>query len=105
MEAHTSDDTLTEAQSGSIHSNRGATGTITLTLPASAAAGTKFTFAVQESQRLQVDPGAGAIRDDIGTTADKYKWADYVGENLTIVADGTGDWFVISKWGSWSEEV
>ena len=105
VEAHTSDDTLTEAESGSVHSNRGATGTITLTLPENAAAGTKFTFVVQEFQRLQVDPGTGAIRDDIGQTADKYKWADYVGENLTVVADGNGDWFNMSKWGSWSEEV
>ena len=31
VEAHTSDDTLTEAESGSVHSNRGATGTVTLT--------------------------------------------------------------------------
>ncbi len=101
----TADRTLLQSESGQVFSNRGATGTVTITLPASAVAGTKFTFAVQEFQRLQVDPGAGTIRDDIGQTADKYKWADYVGENLTIVADGSGDWFNISKWGSWSEEV
>ena len=101
----TADRTLLESESGQVFSNRGATGTVALTLPANAAAGTKFSFVVQEFQRLQVDPGAGAIRDDIGATAGKYKWADYVGENLTVVADGSGDWFNMSKWGLWSEEV
>ena len=36
IEAHTGDDTLAEAESGSIHSNLGATGAVTLTLPAGA---------------------------------------------------------------------
>ena len=40
VEAHTADDTLTVAESGSIHTNLGATATVTLTLPASAPAGT-----------------------------------------------------------------
>ena len=39
VEAHTSDDTLTVTESGSVHSNLGATGTVTLTLPASAPPG------------------------------------------------------------------
>ena len=101
----TSDRTLLQSESGQVFTNRGATGIVTITLPANAVAGTKFTFAVQEFYRIHVDPGADTIRDDIGRTAGKYKWADYVGENLTIVADGNGDWFVISKWGSWSQEV
>ncbi|MHC4188518.1 MAG: hypothetical protein ACYSUB_02430 [Planctomycetota bacterium] len=40
IEAHTSDDTLTAAESDSVHSNLGATGTVTLTLPTSVPAGT-----------------------------------------------------------------
>jgi hypothetical protein len=47
IEAHTSDDTLTAAESDSVHSNLGATGTVTLTLPTSVPAGTVFSFAVQ----------------------------------------------------------
>jgi len=105
IEAHTADDTLTEAESGSVHTNRGATGVVTLTLPASAAAGAQFTFCVQEAQQVRVDPGTAAIRDNSGQTAGKYKWADAVGECLTVVADSAGDWVTVSKYGVWTEEV
>ena len=105
VEAHTADDTLTEGESGSVHTNRGATGTITLTLPASASVGTQFTFAVQETQQLRVDPGAAAIRDNSGETADKYKWANGIGESITLVADTNGDWMTVAKNGVWTEEI
>lgn len=104
IEAHTSDDTLTEAESGSVHSNRGATGIVTITLPAAASAGTVFTFCVQEAQQFRVDPGTATIRDTSGQTADKYKWADAVGECITLIADSNSDWAVTSKGGFWSEE-
>jgi hypothetical protein len=105
IEAHTTDDTLTEAESGSIHTNLGATGTVTLTLPASAPEGAIFTFAVQAAQELRVDPGAAAIRDDSGQTAAKYKSADGIGECLTVAADANGDWATIGKNGTWTEEA
>ena len=105
IEAHTADDTLTAAESGSVHSNLGATGTITLTLPASAPAGTIFTFAVQVAQELRIDPGAATIRDDSGQTADKYKSANAIGECLTVVADTNGDWVTTAKNGTWTEEA
>ena len=105
IETHTSDDTLTVAESGSVHSNLGATGTITLTLPSSAPQGTVFTFAVQAAQELRIDPGTATIRDDSGQTADKYKVADDIGECLMVVADSNGDWTTIAKNGTWTEEV
>ncbi len=105
IEEHTADDTLTEAESGSIHTNRGATGIVTLTLPASAAEGTKFTFAVQAAQQFRVDPQTAAIRDNCGQTADKYKWADAVGECLVLVADSNGAWMTVAKNGTWGEEA
>ena len=105
IEAHTSDDTLTVAESGSVHSNLGATGTITLTLPTSAPAGTVFIFAVQTVQELRVDPDTATIRDDSGQTTDKYKAADAIGECLTLVADSNGDWATIAKNGTWTEEA
>jgi hypothetical protein len=104
IEAHTNDDTLTESESGSIHTNLGATSVVTLTLPASATAGTTFTFAVQAAQQLRVNPGTATIRDNSGYTPDKYKWADAVGECLSLVADQNGDWVTIAKNGTWSEE-
>ncbi len=105
IEAHTADDTLTEAESGSIHTNRGATGIVMLTLPASASVGTQFTFCVQDYQQMRVNPGTAAIRDNGGQTADKYKWADAVGECITLIADSNGDWVTVSKYGIWSEEA
>lgn len=104
IEAHTDDDTLTIAESGSIHTNLGAIGTITLTLPASAPAGTMFTFAVQAAQELRIDPGSATIRDDSGQTPDKYKSADAIGECITLIADSNGDWVTIAKNGTWTEE-
>jgi len=104
IEEHTSDDTLTTAESGSVHTNLGASGTITLTLPASAPAGTVFAFVVQAVQELRVDPGSATIRDDSGQTADKYKSADAIGECITLVADSNGDWVTTAKNGTWTEE-
>jgi hypothetical protein len=105
VEAHTANDTLTAVESGSVHSNLGAGGTVTLTLPASAAAGTMFTFAVQAAQELRIDPGTATIRDDSGQTADKYKTANAIGECITLVADANGDWATIAKNGTWTEEA
>jgi hypothetical protein len=105
VEAHTGDDTLTAAESGSVHSNLGAAGSVTLSLPASASAGTAFVFAVQAAQELRVDPGSATIRDDSGQTADKYKSASVIGASLSLVADSNGDWVTIAKNGTWTEEA
>lgn len=105
IEAHTSDDALTAAESGSVHTNLGATGAVTLTLPASAVVGTEFIFAVQAVQELRIDPGTATIRDDSGQVADKYKSANAIGECIRVVADSNGDWVTTAKNGTWTEEV
>jgi hypothetical protein len=105
IEAHTGDDTLAAAESGSVHTNLGAAATVTLTLPASAAAGTVFSFAVQAAQELRIDPGTTAIRDDSGQTTGKYKSANAVGACLSLVADANGDWATRAKNGTWTEEA
>jgi len=105
IEAHMSNDTLTAAESGSVHTNLGATATVTLTLPASAVAGTVLSFAVQAGQELRIDPGTAAIRDDSGQTADKYKSASTIGACLSLVADANGDWATVAKNGTWTEEA
>jgi len=105
IEAHTANDTLTIFESGSVHTNLGAGGAVTLTLPASAPQGTVFTFAVQAVQELRIDPGLATIRDDSGQTADKYKTANAIGECLALVADSNGDWVTITKNGTWTEEA
>lgn len=103
--AHTADDTLTQSESGSVHTNLGATATVTLTLPASAEAGTIFSFSAQVAQELRIDPGTAAIRDDSGQSSNKYKSANTIGAALTVVADSNGDWATIAKNGTWTEEA
>jgi hypothetical protein len=105
IEAHTADRTLAAAESGSIHTNLGAAGTITLTLPEAAAEGLEFGFAVQEARELRVDPGATAIRDSSGQTVGKYKSAAAIGASLTLVADSNGDWVTVARNGTWTEEA
>jgi len=105
IEAHVADETLTASESGSVHSNLGATGTVTLTLPATPTTGTEFVFAVQAAQELRVDPDAATIRDDSGQTSGRYKSASTIGATLTLVADGNGDWATVGKNGTWSEET
>jgi hypothetical protein len=105
IEAHTTSAGLAQAESGSVHTNLGAAGTVTLTLPPAAPEGTSFTFAVQSAYELRVDPGAAAIRDDSGQTADKYKSAAALGASLTLTADANGDWATIAKNGTWTQET
>jgi hypothetical protein len=104
LEAHTVDDALTGAESGSIHTNLGAAGTVTLTLPAAAVEGSEFTFAVQEACELRVDPGATAIRDNSGQAPGKYKAAAAIGASLTLAANSDGNWVTVAKNGTWTEE-
>lgn len=105
IEAHTSDDTLLENESSSVHTNLGATGAVTMTLPTLPTKGTHYHFAVQAAQELRIDPGAATIRDDSGQTANKYKTANAIGECIHLVADANGDWETISKFGTWTEEA
>lgn len=104
IEAHTSNDTLGPAESGSVHTNLGAAGVVTFTLPASSPQGVTFTFAVQTALELRVDPGAAAIRDDSGQAPDKYRSASAIGASLTLVADANGDWATIARNGTWTQE-
>lgn len=104
LEAHTADDNLTNAESGSVHSNLGASGTITLYLPDPATPGVFFWFAVQATFEMRIDPGTAAIRDNINQTDGKYRWADGIGECLGLIADENGDWVQIAKYGVWSSE-
>ncbi len=107
VEDHVGNDTLTNAESGSVHTNFGAAGTITLTLP-DPVTDCWFTFCVQAAQALRIDPGAAAIRDDVNfpLLAGKYLWADAVGEGITLASDfRNGDWYTIGKRGSWSREA
>lgn len=105
LNVHTSSGNLSEHETGSVHTNLGASGAVTLVLPTVSKAGIVFTFAVQAAQELRIDPGAATIRDDCGQTADKYKSANAIGECIKLISNDDGDWITISKHGTWSEQV
>jgi hypothetical protein len=107
IEHHTASDTLTKEESGSVHTNLGAAGAITLTLPQDATAGCYFDFVVMTAQALRIDPGAaGAIYiNGAKQTDDKYIWADDEAESVMLVADGNGDWIALYAVGTWGVEA
>jgi hypothetical protein len=107
--AHTGSDTLTVGSSGSVHTNLGDANGSSVKLPASAPAGTNFTFALQVAQAMDVIiHGAGGKFYDGGTIStddgggDMKITADDEGECLTLMSDGAGGWFVTAKVGTWT---
>ena len=104
IEHHTADDTLTKAESGSVHTNLGEDGAMTLTLPQDATAGCFFHFVVMAAFELRIDPGAaGALYVNGAKQTDNYYvGADDEGESLMVVADGNGDWICLYVTGTWT---
>jgi hypothetical protein len=108
--AHTAAaDVLTEAMSGSVHTNLGDTNGAGVKLPADAAAGTTFHFSIQVAQAFDVIIGKSAGKfylngtistDDTG--ADMKVTADDEGEALTLCCDGANGWFPLSMNGTWT---
>lgn len=106
VEAHTEDDTLTVGESGSVHTNAGAGGTVVLTLP-SAAAGLTFTVKVMAAQALRITPGAGDaiyIGASAGAAAE-YWYADAAGETVTLTAVDATNWVADAYIGTWTQET
>jgi len=107
IEHHTADDTLTKEESGSIHTNLGEDGTMTLTLPQDATAGCFFHFVVMAAFELRVDPGAaGALYINAAKKTDNYyAGADAINESVMFVADGNGDWVALFMVGTWTVQT
>ncbi|MDP3936852.1 MAG: hypothetical protein Q8R92_01805 [Deltaproteobacteria bacterium] len=101
--AHTSSKTLGVGETGSVHTNLGASGTVTLTLPQNADKGVQFTFVVQAAQTLNIDPGAaGAIYIGNAKQADDTDISsNEIGECITLECDGNHDWIPIAQSGDW----
>jgi len=106
-EAHTADDTLTVAESGSIHTTVGATGTVTFTLPA-AVVGLEYFFQVGAAQELRIDPdGTETIAlpsTGVQGAAGKYLTANAAGETVHILCTTAGEWSVFGFTGTWTAE-
>lgn len=107
VEAHTAGDTLTTAESGSIHTSTGASGTITIVLPA-AVVGLEYSFYVGAVQELRIDPN-GSETISLPSTgaagaAGKYLVADAVGETVHLFCAKAGTWSVRGYTGTWTAE-
>jgi hypothetical protein len=108
VEAHTAGDTLTAAETGSIHTNTGASGAITLVLP-SAAVGLEFIFVVGAAQELRIDPNTTQTislpSTGVAGAAGKYLVADAIGESVHLACSIAGTWAVLGYTGTWSAEA
>lgn len=107
VEAHTAGDTLLAAESGSVHTNTGASGTVTLVLPA-ATVGQEFYFVVGAAQELRLDPNTTQTislpSTGVAGAAGKYLVADAIGESVHLLCAIAGTWQVLGYTGSWAAE-
>lgn len=105
VEAHTADDTLTANENGTCHTNTGAGGAITLTLPA-AVVGLHYYFGVGAAQQLRIDPnGSETISlpsNGVPGSGGSYIVADAVGETVHLMCVKAGNWAVMGYTGTWT---
>lgn len=108
VEAHTASDTLTVNETGTVHTNTGASGAITLTLPA-ATVGLHYKFYVGAAQELRIDPnGTETISlpsTGVAGAAGKYLTANAAGETVSIFCPVAGTWAVLGYTGTWTSEA
>lgn len=106
--AHTANFTLTAAESGSVHTTYGATGTVVGTLPP-ATVGLEYEFEVGAAQELRLDPdGTETIAlpsTGAQSAAGKYITANAAGEGVRIRCTKAGQWSVVSYIGTWTAEA
>lgn len=107
IEAHTAGDTLTAAESGSVHTTVGATGEVILVLPA-ATVGLEFFFYVGAAQDLKIDPdGSETISlpsTGVPGAGGKYLLADLAGETVHLMCAVAGSWACMGYTGTWTAE-
>lgn len=107
VEAHTAGDTLTAAESGTVHTSTGAGGAITLVLPP-AVVGLEFFFYVGAAQELRIDPdGTETISlpsTGVAGAAGKYLVADAIGETVHLFCPKAGTWAALGFTGTWTAE-
>jgi hypothetical protein len=104
IQAHTEADGLSAAETGSVHTNTGASGSVALTLPA-AAAGLEYYFYVDAAQPLVITAATGdTIQAGTGSasSAGGTLTADAVGESIHLVAINATEWISFAAVGTWT---
>ncbi len=107
----TADYTLLTADSGSLITNTGATGTVVISLPA-ATVGLHYRFQNRAAQALRIDPnGSEVIANNTVNSADggagKYigTATTAVGASIHLVCLAAGRWDIFSSRGTWTLEA
>lgn len=90
--------TVTAAQSYTLITNRGASGSVTFNIPAPTTIGLHYTFCVQAAQQMVVTAASGNIYG-IGLSGTSRTIPGILGNNITIISDGT-DYFIVSSAGT-----
>ena len=101
--------TATEAESGSLYENTGATGTVVISLPA-ATVGLEYRAHVCAAFALRLDPnGSQIIGNPTAGSADggggRYISSSTVGAAIHLVCMATGRWEVQAVKGTWALEA
>lgn len=96
--------TLTQQESGGFFTNSGASGSVTMTLPASPLIGTEYTFAVLAAQNFVVDANTGQTIRIAGSTSTSGGTATNatIGGILKIKAVSTTLWLAEYSTGTWT---
>lgn len=106
--AHTASYALTANDSGTVHTNNGASGAVTCSLPA-ATVGLRFIFTVEAAQEHRIDPnGTETISlpsSGVPGAAGKYLTADAIGESVELFCSKAGSWRVRGFTGTWTAEA
>jgi len=91
--------TLTAAQSGTVNTNLGAVGTVTLTLPQNPPKGTEYKFVCMADFEIRLAPGAagGIYVKGAKQTDNKYVSITDIGDFIHLIADGNGDWVAVAS--------
>lgn len=104
---HTANGSVIGRDSGSVHTNNGAAGTVTLSLPP-AVAGLRFRFLLRAAQEFRLNP-SGTETIALPSTgvqggAGKYLVADAVGEWVELLCVVAGTWDAVGYAGTWAHE-
>ncbi len=96
---HARDFSLTPADTGTVHTNRGATGIVTATLPAAAPDGTELRFVCMTAQplRLVAESGGGIVIKGVERPVKTYVSINEVGDFVHLVAAGRGEWIAVAS--------
>lgn len=107
VEAKTATYAVTAGDSGKTFTNTGASGAVTLSLPA-ATLGLQYDVALGAAQELRLDPNGTetiSLANGVQQAAGKYVVADAIGESASIRCVIAGQWLMLNAVGTWTAEA